>query len=107
MIKLVSALLLTAATIATPALANPATSPIAFQRAGIRYVGTVTNRDDGSSLIAGHEVDSGRAFELTVANGLVKGTYDNQQVSYDAPRTKRAKPSTTASVAVAGSNTGM
>ena len=106
MTKRVSALILSAAAIAAPVLAQPAAHPIAFAHDGIHFVGTVIDRDDGTRLIAGREVESGRPFALTVANGTVDGTYDNQPVSYPVPRLRAVKPGTAASVAVA-SSTGM
>lgn len=69
--------------VATPALAQQPSNatPIAFERDGISYVGTVEQR--GSvRLISGHEVQSGRPFELEVRNGRVTGTYGSSHVSY-------------------------
>lgn len=99
MTKLVSTFLLAAATITAPALAETAAQPIAFVRDGIHYVGTVTDRADGTRRISGHEIESNRAFDLTVEKGMVTGTYDRETVSYVAPRTRLAKPAREANVA--------
>ena len=107
MTKLVSTLILTtAAAFAVPAFAEPVQKSLAFERDGIHYVATVTERADGTRLIEGHETASGHAFALTVNRGMVNGTYDHQYITYPAPRAKAARPAPTASIAVAN-DTGM
>ncbi|WP_174275008.1 hypothetical protein [Sphingomonas bacterium] len=76
--------LVTLSAIAAPALADqraPTATPIAFARDGVAYVGTLRMRGE-TQLISGHEVDSGRPFELIVRRGRVSGTYDATPVSY-------------------------
>ena len=74
-----------AATLSAPALAETAQS-FKFTRDGISYVAKV--RDTGRvQFISGHEVASGRSFDLRVANGRVSGNYAGSPVSYTTDAT--------------------
>ncbi|NIJ07463.1 hypothetical protein FHS31_001059 [Sphingomonas vulcanisoli] len=75
---------LLALTAAAPAFASqPAADvqTISFERDGVAYVGTVKKVGD-QQVISGHEVESGRAFDLVVRNGRVSGTYAAQPINY-------------------------
>lgn len=69
---------------AAPAFAQAEVKPVAFERDGIRYQATVRT-ENGVTYISGKEVDTGRPFELKVANGRVIGRYAGSDVRYAAP----------------------
>ena len=67
---------------AAPAVAATTNDkPLAFERDGIRYVATVKTVG-ATTLISGHEVDTGKTFELRTRNGRVTGTYGVSSVNY-------------------------
>jgi len=68
-------------TVAAPALAEPVTQPLTFERDGIRYVATVRTVGE-TTFIKGREVGSGTAFELRSKNGRVTGTYAATPIDY-------------------------
>ena len=72
---------LAAAAIAAPAFAG---EPIRFERDGVTYIASVSERH-GIRHIVGHELASGRPFDLAVVRGQVIGTYDGQTVTYPVP----------------------
>lgn len=70
---------------AAPALAETQDKPLAFERDGIHYVATV--KQVGTvTLISGHEVETGKSFDLRARNGRVDGTYASSPVSYTVGR---------------------
>jgi len=72
--------------LAAPALAAPeaATTPIHFERDGVAYVGTMSERD-GVRYLSGREIHGTRTFELQVSNGWVTGYYGGDSVAYAEP----------------------
>jgi len=66
-----------------------------FTHEGHTYVYTQTARDNGKTLIEGHEVGSREKFRLLVDGDRVRGTTNGYPVSF------RAKPNVVASAAAA------
>jgi hypothetical protein len=70
---------------AAPAFAQTSERPLSFERDGVRYTATVKTVGT-TTLITGHEVDSGRSFDLRAKNGRVSGTYGTTSVNYTVGR---------------------
>ena len=80
-----------AAALSSPALAE---TPINFTWEGHEIVGTVSQVAD-VQILKGQDRTTGRAFELHVKKGYVRGTVGDQLVSYPVPRRKAVSASTT------------
>jgi len=77
---------LAAAAIAAPALCE---TPMNFTWEGHRIVGSV-DVVNGIQIIKGHDLTTGRDFELHVKNGYVRGDIGGIPVAYPAPKHKLA-----------------
>lgn len=78
--------LFAAGAIAAPALTK---TPLVFTWQDHKIVGTVDQVGD-TQLIEGHDLTTGRTFELRVKNDYVRGEVGGVRVSFPAPKAKLA-----------------